>query len=349
MRCNALFSSFSKRMSNSRHLLMLALVGIGLCVIHYLSANFRVNYILYAVTLVFPFAVLGLAPLPWQWTGDDQPKARPFRGLVQAMVINGLWMGLLVFCVWAWGPDAAPPDKIMARQVLIARLGLGVFTWVATIGFGLALSAKEATEARERETARLLRQSQSKALRSQLEPHVLYNALNGLSELIREDPLAAEEVVVRLAQLYRMLTHQGNSDRISLEEERQLVEAYLAMEHMRLGDRLETQWMWAQGDDHVKIPPLFLQPLVENAIKHGVSPSDQGGKVVISYDRQGQEHILQVANTGRPPHTSSPHGIGLGNLEARLALWTEAKGSLEFTRQGDWTYATVRWTPNGVA
>ena len=214
----------------------------------------------------------------------------------------------------------------------------------AGIAFGWVYAAKEATEAGGRRTAGLLRQSQAKALQNQLDPHVLYNALNGLAELVHEDPLAAEEMIAMLADLYRRLTVHGETALIRLEQERRLVEAYLDMEQMRLGDRLRVSWDWPDWADPVLLPPYFLLPLVENAIKHGISPAEAGGEVVIACARDGARILLRVENTGAALGPGRP-GVGLGNLGARLRLWTELEGRFKLEARGRWTTATVLWTP----
>jgi LytS/YehU family sensor histidine kinase len=214
---------------------------------------------------------------------------------------------------------------------------------------GWVLAQKEATEARERRTSELLRQSEARALQNQLEPHVLYNALSSLSELIYEDPLAAEEAITQLADLYRRLTTHGKRDRVSLGEERQLVEAFLAMEQMRLGERLKVVWEWTPELDAIQLPPLLLQPLVENAIKHGIGPSEAGGEVRIYCGRDGARVYLEVANTGPAPEASAPAGVGLGNLRARLDLWQGAEASFSLGRDGTWSVARLTWNPEGGA
>ncbi len=176
-----------------------------------------------------------------------------------------------------------------------------------------------------------------------MEPHVLFNALNGLSELVHDDPLAAEEMIARLADLYRMLTRHSEADFVPLLKERLLVEAYLAMEEMRLGERLRVEWLWPAWADAVVLPPLFLQPLVENAIKHGISPCGAGGDLRISCAREGGWVALAVANTGMALGSAPRHGVGLANLEARLNLWMEGAGAFTLAQDGPWTVAEVRW------
>jgi two-component system sensor histidine kinase AlgZ len=111
---------------------------------------------------------------------------------------------------------------------------------------------------------------------------------------------------------------------------------------MRFGDRLRVDWLWPDWADAVSLPPLLLQPLVENAMKHGISPSAEGGTVVISCARDGRGLLLRVANTGKPLAPGSA-GIGLGNLRARLQLWTEVDATFTLESRAEWTEATLRW------
>lgn len=237
-----------------------------------------------------------------------------------------------------------PPESRFLRF----KLGLALVNVLFAVAFGWVFAEKEAMEAQERETAELLKRSRSKALQSQLEPHVLFNALNGLSELVREDPLAAEETIVRLADLYRMLMVHGGEERVCLGQERTLVEAYLSMEQMRLGERLTVRWEWPVWADRIELPPLFLQPLVENAVKHGISPSDRGGELWITCEREEELLRLRVRNTGVPLVPGAPLGVGLGNLKARLELWGERGAAFRLQEREGWTEASLEWRSKQV-
>ena len=356
MRQEVLVPTLLRRLTHTPNLLMVGLVGGMFCLFHFLSGEPGGGIL----EPVLPFALLlchlALSPVPWQWTGDDAPRADLGRGFLQAVAFNLLWVALLLGALHlVHGPrfpdgDRLPPPFAEGALGPHPRpfhpgLGLGLVNVAFALAFGWVSAEKEANEAKERRTAGLLRHAQTRALQNQLEPHVLYNALSGLSELVREDPLAAEEVVVRLAELYRILTTHGNAALIPLGQERRLVEAYLAMEQMRFGDRLWVEWNWPEWADAVLAPPLLLQPLVENAMKHGISPCAEGGTVVISCLREGSAVALQVENTGSPLAPGQRRGVGLGNLEARLALWTETAASLTLRVQDEWTEARLRWDP----
>jgi hypothetical protein len=358
MRQEIIRAALLHRVRQRPNLVLVALVG-GIFCIFRLTADLPNPGIL---ELVLPFALLfghlALSPVPWQWTGNDDPRAGLGRGFFQAFCCNTVWLGVVLFGLFVMTgppgggflPQRPPPPPFLAFpphgtfHAFHPGLGLGLINLAFGIAFGWVFAEKEATEAKERLTAGLLRQSRAKALQNQLEPHVLYNALSSLSELVYEDPLAAEEVITRLADLYRMLTVHSQADQIPLGQERRLVEAYLAMEQMRLGERLTVQWDWPEGADQLLAPPLLLQPLVENAIKHGISPCDRGGALVISCAPSGSSVTLAVENSGRVLRADAGRGIGLGNLEARLALWTEVVSAFSLTSAEGWTVAQVRWT-----
>jgi hypothetical protein len=361
MRLEIIIASLGTRVRERTNLVLIALVGgiFGLFRLMVDMPKPGVGELLFPFALLF--AHLALSPIPWQWTGNDAPRVGLGRGFFQALCFNTAWVGLVLFVLFHF---AAPPEPAFFRNPPLPlsmpqlprpprpfnpSFGLALINVAFAIVFGWVFAEKEATEVKERLTADLLRQSQSKALQNQLEPHVLYNALSSLSELVYEDPLAAEEVITRLADLYRMLTVHGKADLIPLAQERKLVEAYLAMEQMRLGDRLAVTWNWPEYADAILLPPLFLQPLVENAIKHGISPSDRGGTILIACSRSGSSVCLAVENTGCTLGEGLSQGVGLSNLEARLALRTEAPGTFSLLNVAGWTVAKVQWLEGTAA
>jgi hypothetical protein len=361
MRQELITTSIFRRISSRANLGVILLAGALFSLVRIVSGPPGFDAGEMALPFVLLLAHLALAPVPWQWTGDDRPMAGPGRGFLQALAFNLAWLGLLlaILHLSGGGPGGMRPPMDLPpipggppggfphphpRGLHGPRVALLLVNTAFAIVFGWVFAQKEATEARERSMAGLLRQSRSRALQNQLEPHVLYNALNSLSELVHEDPVAAEEMIARIADLYRTLTHYGEADLVPLMKERLLVESYLAMEEMRLGDRLEVAWDWPAWADAVLMPPLFLQPLAENAVKHGISRSEAGGALRIACARDGEAYLLSVANTGQPLPGTPRTGVGLENLKARLELWTEAAGSFTLEQEGGWTVAKVRWT-----
>ncbi len=185
---------------------------------------------------------------------------------------------------------------------------------------GLVLRARGRTPAAT--TARLTE------LQSRIRPHFLFNTLNSAIALVRAEPAKAEALLEDLSDLFRhALVEQGES--ATLAEEIQLAQRYLAIEQVRFGERLQVQWVIDPDANGARLPPLLLQPLVENAVKHGVEPSARGGKLRITTERRGARAIVRIANTlapGTAPGATRGQGMALDNVRARLALLHDVQG-----------------------
>jgi hypothetical protein len=207
---------------------------------------------------------------------------------------------------------------------------------------GWFLADKERAESTEAELLERARQAQVRALQAQLHPHALYNILGGLAELVHEDPDAAEEAIVGLVEMLRMLTRQSGASELPLGQERALLRHYLGIEGIRLGARLQVKWDWPEWADAVKLPPLLLLPLVENAIKHGIAAHLEGGTLRIGVSRSSRDLIFRVANTGQPLKPGEAEGTGLHHLRERLTLTPSLDASLELRSEDGWTLAELR-------
>jgi two-component system LytT family sensor kinase len=166
----------------------------------------------------------------------------------------------------------------------------------------------------------LLHQAQLQTLRSQLNPHFLFNALHSIAELVHANPKLAEQLLLRLGDLLRQVLRSSTEQEVALADELDFIKSYVEIERMRLGDRLEVKWEIAPDALSIKVPSLILQPLVENAILHGVAPIAQPGALTIRAARDDQSLHLQVRDTGPglPEQTPQRIGIGLSNTQARL-------------------------------
>ncbi len=246
---------------------------------------------------------------------------------------------ILIVALDLWLRSKAGMPSPNASGVLMSYL-LVVAPAMAAAG-GLVAARANALDEKEAMVAEA-NIARTRLLQSQLHPHVLFNALNGLAELIHKDPPTAEQSVKHLADLLRRILRASEAPTFSLGEERALVEDYLFIEGLRLGVRLRLQWDWDASLDAHQVPPLLIQPLVENAIKHGISPNRGGGDLVVRVGREGRDLKLEVWNTGAPYLDKPGGGVGLRNLEARLAL--HFGGDTTFTigpREGG-TLATIR-------
>lgn len=177
-------------------------------------------------------------------------------------------------------------------------------------------------------------------LQSRIRPHFLFNALNTALALVRVDPERAESVLEDLSELFRTaLADSGTS--VSLQEEIELARRYLAIEQVRFGPRLKVRWDVDPRIGVARVPPLVLQPLVENAVRHGVEPATGGGRVVIEGKVQRGQAVLVVSNT-LPDEPSEPgHGMALGNVRERLRLLHDVAAQCDVWREGSFFFARV--------
>jgi two-component system, LytTR family, sensor kinase len=204
--------------------------------------------------------------------------------------------------------------------------------------------------ARERELRAVeleaqLAQAQLQALRAQLHPHFLFNTLNTIAEMIHHAPGKAEEMTLQLSELLRLALQSQAAQEVPLAEEIAFVRRYLEIERTRFGERLTVEWAIADETLSARVPNLILQPLVENAIRHGIAPFTRPGRVLIRATRNNGDLKLQVCDTGGSRESSSSatngHGIGLANTRARLERFYGGKHSFALTHGGSDADGTV--------
>ncbi len=199
--------------------------------------------------------------------------------------------------------------------------------WVASIFSGALLSSVLVVGLVMRAKGRTPADTSARLaeLQSRIRPHFLFNTLNSAIALVRAEPAKAETLLEDLSDLFRhVLVDTG--DTASLADEIALAQRYLAIEQVRFGDRLKVTWSLDPQADSAKLPPLLLQPLVENAVHHGVEPSTQGAELHISTQRRGSVVVIKVANTVPAGPGSKGQGIALRNVRDRLSLMHDVQG-----------------------
>jgi two-component system, LytTR family, sensor kinase len=195
-----------------------------------------------------------------------------------------------------------------------------VLLYFVIVGIVLGAGAYRALRDREVDAARLqtqLAEAETAALRAQLQPHFLFNILNAISAVVPEDPVMAQRLIARLGDLLRLSIEQHRAQQSSLAEELEFTDVYLAIEEVRLGKRLRIERRIAPEALDVSVPSLLLQPLVENAVRHGLSPLVEGGTLTIEAVLDESSLHLTVADNGKGSE-GADDGIGLGNTRARL-------------------------------
>jgi signal transduction histidine kinase len=295
-------------------------------------------------TLTAP-TLLGLWALPWvsflQNPAHRLLRQWPLRVLlhgVAALAFVGVWQALDFLA--AWGFFGLAHATATFEQQVLWRTAWGVFIYAALVfGFGGALHARRAQRAAllaARAEAALVR-AELAAVSARLNPHFLFNTLNSMVLLSRKDGVAAEQALQQFARMMRyVLDNQRSSgDRVPLHDELAFVRDYLALEGLRLGPRLQVQWQLDPNTNDDEIPPLSLQPLVENSVVHGIAPQIAGGTVHIAATRVAGTGalVLRVSDNGVgcvwPPAPGQRVGVGLGALLRRFALDFEGRARLD--------------------
>ncbi len=197
-----------------------------------------------------------------------------------------------------------------------------LFYWIVLIAAHAATYYHRDQEAQQRasQLETQLAQSQLQALRAQLHPHFLFNTLHTISALVQEDPEAAERMVARLSEFLRLSLENSGAHEVPLKRELEFLERYLEIERIRFEDRLLVEFDIDPGTLEAGVPNLILQPLVENAIRHGIGRSAKPGRVSIRSRRENGHLLMQVADNGwgLPGGGAIREGVGLANTRARL-------------------------------
>ena len=293
------------------------------------------------------------------WSAERLPIERAHW--VRGVVIHGALASAFIIALNVVGLTLAwmiigrptPYSAVVRHGVteLIRAYHLALIVYAFILGAGHYLRTLDIRRREQLRTERMradLASAQLRALTLQLQPHFLFNALNAVGALIvTERNREAFEVVGRLGELLRALLAIEQREEVSLREEIELAEAYVGIEQARLGDGLRVRWEMASDVTSAQLPPMLLQPLVENAVRHGVARSPNGGTLVIAAMRAGTRLILEVRDDGPGPNGLTPDpaergtGLGLENTRRRLSHLYGAEQSLTLTRDGAWTVVRV--------
>jgi len=199
-------------------------------------------------------------------------------------------------------------------------------------------------ERRSREAVLLqqVTEAELRALRSQVNPHFLFNSLNTIADLIVRDPPRAEAMTLRLAGVFRHVLANTSRPLTSIRDEMDFLRTYLSIEEARFGDRLQVEFDVPADAAALQIPSLILQPLVENALKHGLAPKPGPGHLWISARLQPSQVTLLVEDDGMGLRTSQSPGVGLANVTDRLrTLYQDRAGLRLEPREAGGTRASV--------
>jgi two-component system sensor histidine kinase AlgZ len=260
--------------------------------------------------------------------------------VVAAQILSLFWLGLgkLLAHALSFFPALQGIEGRFADRTAIVY-GAGCVFYLLAVSFhyvSLAQEASHETEARAMQTSIQARDAELKALKAQINPHFLFNSLNSISALTSIDPGRARDMCVLLGDFLRMTLGLGEKTVVHFSEELELLQKYLAIEKVRFGDRLKMQENIQEESRTCLLPPLLLQPLVENAVKHGIAGLPEGGDVRLSAERQNGRLAILVENSwdpDAPPRRSG--GLGLKNVQQRLEARYGKEASLRVNTEGE--------------
>ena len=293
----------------------------------------------WSLEFAVPVAVaLGLQSLSFWYVVQAMPPGdTPVTRMAAIWSIAGL-VSLIVWIAlaYAWAMWLLPEGEdygtlaVSMLPLLIFAGAIGIS--LAVLGHYLAGAFQRSRNAERRalELQVLAREAELRSLRAQLDPHFLFNSLNSVAALIGNDTVAARQMCFLMAQFFRKSLTLARQQAIPLSEEVSLAETFLAIEKVRFGERLRTSFDIADDVKDVSVPPLMLQPLVENAVHHGVAHMLEGGEVCVQARRREGFLELVVANPcdpDRPPSRST--GVGLANVRSRVETLCGHRASVD--------------------
>jgi two-component system sensor histidine kinase AlgZ len=225
-----------------------------------------------------------------------------------AALAGGLWAGIALSVVpllpQQWGLGLRAESSLL--------FGMGAVTFLLGVAFHyvvLGLEQSRQADRRAADARALAKESELRALRAQIDPHFLFNSLNSVAALVGSDPSGARQMCLNLAGFLRTSLRLGDRSRVPLADELELAREYLAVEQVRFADRLRVTERIEDDCLNLPIPPLVLQPLVENAVKHGIAGLTDGGELLIAARIHGQRLSIRVCN---PYDPDAPKVSGTG-------------------------------------
>jgi two-component system sensor histidine kinase AlgZ len=240
----------------------------------------------------------------------------------------------------AWEAELGVPSGIFPRdhwKFLLPNVGIAAIVGVLALRyFHVAHQWRRNIELETR--------AQVRALQAGIQPHFLFNSMNAIAALTRTDPARAEAAVEDLSDLFRFNLAEAHGQ-IPLREELEVAQAYQRIEQLRLGERLQVSWLIGDMPAHVLVPSLLLQPLLENAIGHGIESRPDGGTVTVETRMDGATLEIGVSNPLPPHHRPASTGdpVALDNIRQRLELAYPGRSAVKVEHSGDHYRVTLRF------
>jgi signal transduction histidine kinase len=305
----------------------------------------------WSLEFAVPLAVLlGLQSLSvWDLVQSLPPEETSVFRLSVIWLLAGLislaaWLAAAYgWAMWLLPPGETYPDSAWGIVPLLIFAGaIGILLGVLGHYLGGAFQRSRIAEKRALELQVLAQEAELKSLRAQLDPHFLFNSLNSVAALIGNDTTKAREMCFLMAQFFRKSLTLAREKSIPLSEEVSLVQTFLAIERVRFGERLQAKFDVADEVRDVRVPPLVLQPLIENAVHHGVAHLLEGGEVAVQARKRDAFLELVVGNPcdpDRPPSRGT--GVGLNNVRSRVETLCGHRASVDVDAREDYFRVSI--------
>jgi two-component system LytT family sensor kinase len=284
----------------------------------------------YALGDWYAFALLSI-PVIWlagRFSFESGTRALSWMVHLPASVaFSGAYMVVRAW-IGTWQSDASFGQAFQPLLVKTWHFNLLIYWVIVAVSFAFSYYRKfRERELRTAELEKSLAQARLKALQMQLNPHFLFNSLHSISALMHQDTEAAERMIARLSDLLRAALQGSDAQEVSLRNELEFLQLYIEIEKIRFGSRLNVKLDVASDTLEARVPNLILQPLLENAIRHGIEPHAKPGLIELAARRADGVLTLEVSDNGEGvgPPASIQDGVGLSNTRARLrTLYGEA-------------------------
>ncbi len=323
-----------------RLLLVVELIAIAFALVSYGGGNLFVHIALISVVMLW----VGLTTAAclcgfgrFGWLGDRRRATWIAIGVVLAMTLLASAMSLSVGSMLRYGPTAQDAIYTFARNLSIAAILAGL----ALRYFYLHHESDQ--------RLKIQAQARLQALQARIRPHFLFNSMNTIASLTHDQPDLAEQAIENLSDLFRASLAAESS--ISLAQELELTRSYIALEALRLGERLAINWQLPDEEPALNLPALTLQPLVENAIYHGVEPLSEGGAIDLAIRANGSRIEISISNPVTPLKDGARRAgnrMAIENIRERLALAFGGAAEMELT-ESDSRYTVKLTLPTAEA
>ncbi|MCM5530118.1 sensor histidine kinase [Parasegetibacter sp. NRK P23] len=266
----------------------------------------------------------------WLLLPVEKAMPRLLMALVVACLIAAM-ANILISNVFIIPKKTATPSMSFNSKLLTKMIDYGMFLtpWILIYYFYHYINKIRKQEVDTLRLEALVKELELKTIKSHINPHFIFNALNSIRALVDEDPIRARTAITELSNILRSSLQAEKQETVPLEKELNIVKDYLALEHIRFEDRLQVEYDIDEDTLDQPIPPMMLQTLVENAIKHGISKQVDGGLVRIISDFKDDHHELIIQNTGRLNGGKNGDGFGLNSTQNRLSLLFGEKSDFE--------------------